>query len=57
MDDQCYVNTTSCKRILMLLIGLIISIGLVSGCGNDSDDDPAPSSNWDEIIWDQGNWG
>jgi len=39
-----------------LTIGATILLSSCSGGGSSSGAAP-PSSNWDSMVWDQGNWG
>jgi len=44
---------------LTKLFSLILFSMLITSCGGGgggSDDTDSISSNWDEMIWDQGNW-
>jgi hypothetical protein len=45
------------KRFLTLLFGLLILTVALSACGDSGSDKPTDSSNWDEMVWDKGNWG
>ena len=39
----------------MLIFLFFLSLAVVS-CGGGSGGDTQPSSNWDEMVWDQDNW-
>jgi len=46
-------------RILLFVAGIVMLSSCLGG-GGDSDKHPPPapgSSNWDTMVWDQGNWG
>jgi hypothetical protein len=46
------------RRIAAIaLIGMALLLDSCSGGGGGSGGAAAPSSNWDSMVWDQGNWG
>lgn len=55
-------DTIPRKLCRMLLAGILISMLSACGGGGSSSAPPppggnTPSSNWDELIWGQDNWG
>jgi hypothetical protein len=49
-------------RYCVLLLALMVGFGGVIACGGDDDPvplprPPGPSSNWDDMKWDEGVWG
>ena len=48
------------KLIIFIVVALMVvsSVTLLRcGGGTPSDLEPQGGSNWDEMVWDQGNWG
>ncbi len=48
------------KRFFMLPFCLIILFISISACGDSNSNNSkttSNSNNWDELVWDQGNWG
>jgi len=41
----------------IVLIGTALVLVSCSRGGGSNDGAPAPSSNWDSMVWDQGTWG
>ena len=57
----CIETLEPYKPLAFLLCSLVLCTGFLVGCGNDggsgSSVNPAEGSNWDEMVWDQGQWG
>jgi len=43
------------KRMLILML-FILPLLMVACGGGGSPESPTPSSNWDEMVWDQSDW-
>ena len=67
MKNKFLRNKQPTAAVICLLIALILSAGILTGCGgggnSDNDEDPqngidtTESLNWDSITWDGGEWG
>ena len=67
MKNKFLSNKQPTAAVICLLIALILSAGILTGCGgggnSDNDEDPqngidtTESLNWDSITWDGGEWG
>lgn len=42
--------------ICILFVVIVGGAGLILSCGGGGGGDGQPSSNWDEMVWDQDNW-
>ncbi|MCK5237770.1 MAG: hypothetical protein KAR06_12400 [Deltaproteobacteria bacterium] len=45
------------RAFVVLLCAVGLSLLLFSGCGRSSDTPAVGSSNWEEMQWDDNNWG
>jgi len=58
MGNKHSKKNRSFKKLLMIILCITTLVIFISGCSSSSNDSEQPTSNynWDEMVWDQGNW-
>ena len=44
------------RSTALRLLTIVSFLLLLTGCGGGGGSDDEPSSDWDEMVWDEGDW-